>query len=447
MKSIRLVLQAGLVAGSMLALVQTAQAQDAPPPAPPPPAVTVVTLKPQDVTLSAMLPGRVIPSAEAELRPQVSGIITERMFEEGRAVEENQPLYRIDPRSYEAAVAQAEAALAQATATADAARREAQRINTLRNRNVVSEQNQDTAVATRDAAEAAVKAAEAALDGAKIDLDRTTITAPLDGVIGLALVSQGQLVTASQASPLAVIRRIDPVQVDVTQSAAEIIRWQRQGGAASLPAGADETVRLHLADGTTYDHTGALTAAEPHVDETTGVVTLRMEFANPENLLLPGMYVLAEIPQAKLSDAILAPQEGVTRDRRGRPVAYVVGSDDVVQERPLEIIQDRGNTWVIRKGLEAGDRLVVAGFQFIQPGMTVTPEEREAAPADASGGSGATPPAADDAPAPAADAAPSADAAPATADTASPAAGSEPSPAEPASGDSASPSDAPGNGN
>ena len=172
-----------------------------------------------------------------------------------------------------------------------------------------------------------------------------------------------------------------------------------------------------------------------------------MEFANPENLLLPGMYVLAEIPQAKLSDAILAPQEGVTRDRRGRPVAYVVGSDDVVQERPLEIIQDRGNTWVIRKGLEAGDRLVVAGFQFIQPGMTVTPEEREAAPADASGGSGATPPAADDAPAPAADAAPSADAAPATADTASPAAGSEPSPAEPASGDSASPSDAPGNGN
>lgn len=375
MRLFRFVLQSGLTAAGLLSALP-AQAQDAP--APPPPAVTVVTLQPQDVTLTATLPGRVIPSAEAELRPQVSGIITERLFEEGRAVKQNDPLYRIDPRSYEAAVAQADAALAQATATADAARREAQRINTLRNRNVVSEQNQDSAVATRDAAEAAVKAAQAALDGARIDLDRTTITAPLDGVIGLALASQGQLVTASQATPLAVIRRIDPVQVDVTQSAAEIIRWQRHGGAASLPSGADETVRLHLADGTVYDHTGALTAAEPHVDETTGVVTLRMEFANPDNLLLPGMYVLAEIPQAKLPGAILAPQEGVTRDRRGRPIAYVVGPDNVVQERAVEIVQDHGNRWVIREGLAAGDRLIVAGFQFIQPGATVTPEERAA---------------------------------------------------------------------
>lgn len=426
MTSFRMAFQAGLVASAFLAALP-AHAQDPAQAAPPPPNVTVVTLKAEDVTLTSTLPGRVIPSAEAELRPQVSGIITERLFEEGRTVKENQPLYRIDPRSYEAAVAQAEAALAQAKATAEAARREAERVGVLRDRRVASEQNQDAAIAERDAAEAAVKAAEAALNGAQIDLGRTTVTAPLDGVIGLALVSEGQLVTASQPDPLAVIRRIDPVYVDVTQSSAEIIRWQRQGGAASLPDGADRTVRLLLADGSVYPETGSLTAAEPHVDETTGVVTLRMEFANPDGLLMPGMYVLADIPQAKLSNAVLAPQEGVTRDRRGRPVAYVVGDDNVVQERNLDIVQDRGNAWVIREGLAPGDRLVVAGFQFIQPGLTVTPEERKAEPTEGQ-------PAAEQKPAADAAAEPAADEAAATSETSAPAeAEAEATEAKPAS--------------
>lgn len=343
----------------------------------PPPAVTVVTLHGSDVTLTASLPGRVDASATAELRPQVNGIITERLFEEGSHVEEGEPLYRIDPRSYEAGVAQAEAALAQAQAQAESARREAERVAALRDRRVASEQTQDSATAARDAAEAAVKAAEAQLLGARIDLDRTTITAPIGGVIGLAQASQGALVTASQATPLAVIRNIDPVRVDVTQSAAEIIRWQRQGPAAALPEGADQTVTLRLADGSTYDRTGSLTAAEPHVDEMTGVVTLRMEVPNPDGLLLPGMYVLADIPQAQLTGAVLAPQEGVTRDRRGRPVAMVVNAENVVEERQLEIVQARGNQWIVREGLADGDRIVVAGLQKIGPGMTVTPEERD----------------------------------------------------------------------
>lgn len=349
----------------------------------PPPAVTVVTLEAKDVTLTVTLPGRVVASAEADLRPQVNGLITERLFDEGSTVEDGDPLYRIDPRSYQAAVAQAEASLAQAKAQAESARRDAERVAALRDRRVASEQNQDSAIAARDAAEAAVKAAEAQLQAAQIDLDRTTITAPIDGVIGLAQASQGALVTASQATPLAVIRRIDPVHVDVTQSAAEIIRWQRQGAQAALPEGADRTVTLHLADGTEFENTGSLTAAEPHVDETTGVVTLRMEFANSDNLLLPGMYVLAEIPQAQLQDVILAPQEGVTRDRRGRPVAMVVNDENIVEMRQLEIVQDRGNSWVVREGLEDGDRLIVAGFQRIGEGMPVTPEERgEEPPAD-----------------------------------------------------------------
>lgn len=349
----------------------------------PPPAVTVVSLKAQDVTLTVTLPGRVVASAEAELRPQVNGLITERLFDEGSVVEEGDPLYRIDPRSYQAAVAQAEAALAQARAQAESARRDAERVAELRDRRVASEQNQDSAIAARDAAEAAVKAAEAQVQAAQIDLDRTTITAPIDGVIGLSQASQGALVTASQATPLAVIRRIDPVHVDVTQSAAEIIRWQRQGAQSALPEGVDRTVTLHLADGTEFENTGSLTAAEPHVDETTGVVTLRMEFANSDNLLLPGMYVLAEIPQAQLKNVILAPQEGVTRDRRGRPVAMVVNAENIVETRQLDIVQDRGNSWVVREGLADGDRLIVAGFQRIGEGMPVTPEERQETPAEA----------------------------------------------------------------
>ncbi|WP_313136323.1 efflux RND transporter periplasmic adaptor subunit [Paracoccus jeotgali] len=387
-------LQAGLRASIVIlagwaGLAGAAQAQ-APGGAPPPPQVTVVTLQTDDITLTSSLPGRVTASAEAELRPQVNGIIIERLFDEGRVVEQGDPLYRIDPRTYEAAVAQAEASLAQAQAQSDAAERDAKRIGTLRDRSVATQQAEDSAISARDAAAAAVKAAQAALDVAKLDLERTTVSAPLDGVIGLAQASQGQLVTAGQQMPMAVIRRIDPVLVDVTQSAADIVRWQRQGAAASLPKGAGHHVSLRLADGSIYEHTGSLTGAEPHVDETTGVVTLRMEFANPDGLLLPGMYVLADIPQALLTDVVLAPQEGVTRDRRGRPIAYVVNAENVVEERPLEIVQDHGNQWVVREGLSAGDRLVVAGLQRIGPGVTVTPEEL-AAP-DAAPPAAAAPP-------------------------------------------------------
>ncbi|MDB6177956.1 efflux RND transporter periplasmic adaptor subunit [Paracoccus sp. Z330] len=368
-------------AAAALALVSPVSAQ-APEGEALPTAVTVVTLQAQDVTLTSSLPGRVVSAAEAEVRPQVGGLIIERLFDEGSEVSEGDPLYRIDARSYEAALAQAEASLAQAKAQADEARREAERVAELRERRVASEQTEDSAIAARDAAEASVKAAEAQLQAARIDLDRTTVTAPIDGVIGLALVSQGALVTAGQATPLAVIRGIDPVRVDVTQSAAEIIRWQRKGAEAALAPGADRTVKLRLADGSFYENTGSLTAAEPHVDETTGVVTLRMQFDNPDNLLLPGMYVLADIPQAVLNDAILAPQEGVTRDRRGRPVAMVVNAENVVEERQLEILQDLDSRWVVSSGLEDGDRIVVAGLQKIGVGMTVAPEERQPADQD-----------------------------------------------------------------
>lgn len=349
----------------------------------PPQPVTVVTLHAQDVALTTTLPGRVAASAEAEVRPQVNGIVIERLFEEGRRVKSGDPLFRIDPTTYEAAVAQAEAAVAQARVQADNTSREAARVIALRDRNVVSESTIDSAVAARDAAEAALKVAEAGLQTARIELDRTTIRAQLDGEIGLTQISEGALVTAAQATPLAVIRKLDPVYVDVTQSAAEIIHFRRDMAAQGTDARPDRKVTLRLADGSEFGQTGTLTAAEPFVNETTGVVTLRLSFANPDRILLPGMYVQAVVQQATAEDVVLVPQEGVTRDRRGQPIALVVGAGNVVEQRQLHILQDRGNDWIVDQGLEDGDRIIVEGLQKTGPGATVTPEERQpAAPAD-----------------------------------------------------------------
>lgn len=363
-------LAVGLVPASSLAQQPGGEA--------PPPTVTVVTLHTQEVNLTTTLPGRVTASAEAEVRPQVNGIIVERLFDEGRRVKVGDTLFRIDRTTYEAAVAQAEAAVAQAKAQADNARREADRLGALRDRNVASESTTDTAMATRDAAEAAVKVAEAQLLTARIELDRTTVRAELEGEIGLTQVSQGALVTASQATPLAVIRTIDPVHVDVTQSAAEIIRWRREMQTQAPP---DRTVTLRLADGSEYAQKGTLTAAEPYVNESTGVVTLRLSFDNPDRILLPGMYVQAVVQQAKVQDVVLAPQEGVSRDRRGQPVALVVNAQNQVEQRELTVLQDLGNDWVVSEGLEDGDRLIVEGVQVIAPGMPVNAEERAAKPA------------------------------------------------------------------
>ena len=370
----RLLAVAGL-ALTALALPATAQQQGG---ERPPQPVTVVTLGAQDVTLTATLPGRVAASGVAEVRPQVGGIITERLFKEGAEVSAGEPLYRIDPATYEASKAAADASLAQANATLRSAEREATRQQELRDRNVTSQQTFDDALAARDVAEAAVKVAEANLLSAEIDLERTITRAPISGIAGLSQATQGALVTAGQASALTTIRQLDPVWVDVTQSAAELLRWRRTGQSAVD----DAVVSLTLADGTTYEHTGRLAAAEPHVNEQTGVVVLRLAFPNPEGFLLPGMYVQVEMPQGKVSDAVLAPQEGVTRDRRGRPMAMVVNADNAVETRELTIQRDLGVNWVVTEGLSAGDRVIVAGLQKVSPGMTVTPQERPAEQAD-----------------------------------------------------------------
>lgn len=363
----------GLVCLILLALPGASPAQ-APTTERPPQAVTVQTLTARNVTLIAELPGRVVASGVAEVRPQVDGIIVERLYEEGSDVTVGQPLYRIDDATYRARVASAEAQVAEAEATLRAAERDASRQGALVREKVASVRTYDEAVAARDTAAAAVQVAEAAVRSAQIDLDRTTIKAPLDGVIGRSLTTQGALVTSGQATPLATIRTLDPVLVDVTQSAAELLAWRRGLQAAGNAEQAD-SVALILADGLRYEHQGSLKAAEPHVNEQTGVVTLRLEFPNPDRLLLPGMYVRVLMPQGVENNVILAPQRAVTYDRRGRPSALVVNAENVVEDRTLEIVEARGSDWIVRSGLADGDRLIIAGTQKVRPGASVRPQE------------------------------------------------------------------------
>ncbi|WP_138469416.1 efflux RND transporter periplasmic adaptor subunit [Poseidonocella sp. HB161398] len=362
------------LAAGMLAQPAVAQQGGGQPPSP----VTVVTLEPQTITLTSTLPGRVVASAVAEVRPQVAGIITERHFAEGSHVEQGDLLYTIDPATYDAAVQQANASVAAAQAQLAAAERDEKRVTELLDRRVGTQQAVDDARTAREQAQAQVLVAQAQLTSAQIELDRTSIHARLSGEIGRSDVSSGALVTTGQTSALAVIRNIDTVYVDVTQSAADVLRWRRRGSATE-PGVEDQTVQLRLADGTIYEQTGMLTAAEPHVDEQTGVVVLRLTFDNPDKLLLPGMYVQVQMPTATVDNVYVVPQEGVTRDRRGNPTALVVNADNVVEMRPLEIIEDRGNAWVVDSGFNPGDRIIVAGLQKTAPGATVVPQEREAA--------------------------------------------------------------------
>lgn len=362
------------LAGSILIALLSANAplvmaQQAPPPA----AVTVMAVQPQQVMLSATLPGRVVASAVAEVRPQVNGIITERYFTEGRAVEQGDVLYKIDPATYDAAVAQAQAAVAQARAQYKAAEREAERIQELKQRNVSTQRELDEAIAARDVSAAAIAVAEAQLKTAQIEFERTTIVAPISGEIGLAMTTRGALVTAGQASPLATIRNIDTVYVDVTASASRVLEFRRNNLDTDW-RDVDRKVVLHLANGEVYPHEGSLTAAEPQVNMQTGVVVLRMEFPNPGKLLLPGTYVKVDMQTDQVDGAFVVPQQAVSRDRQGNPTALVVNDEEVVELRQLDIVQASGNNWIVRSGLAAGERIILEGSQKTAPGATVQAE-------------------------------------------------------------------------
>ncbi len=364
-----------VLGAAIIAIPFTVLAQDAARPTP----VTVVTVKQEDVRLTSELPGRVVASGVAEVRPQVSGIIVERLFEEGGKVEKGDPMYRINSDIYEAQVQRSQASVEQAKASLTAAEKEATRAAELLARKVTSQQVVDDAVGQRDAARAALLVAQAQLRSDEISLDHTIIRAPITGEVGRTLTTQGALVSAQQTDPLAIIRQIDSVYVDVTASAADVVRWRRNATELGQRLSqSDLAVQLTLADGEAYNQTGMLHAAEPHVDPLTGVSVLRLVFPNPDQLLLPGMYIKATVPTEMAEGVVLAPQQGVTRDRRGQPTALVVNAENVVEQRILTVLGTRGNDWIVSEGLNDGDKVIVAGLQKIGQGSTVAPQERAA---------------------------------------------------------------------
>ena len=297
-------------------------------PAAGPPQVSTVTLETRPVTLKTELPGRTTAYLVAEIRPQVSGIIQQRPFTEGADVARGELLYRIDPAPYEAAVHEAEAALALARADLPALRSRAERLRGLAKAGAAGEQAADDAEAALRRAEAGVQAAEAALEQARVNLSYTPVTSPIAGRIGRSLVTIGALVTAHQPQPLALVQTLDPIYVDVTQSTSEVLRLRREvGGGTLVDSDSSRSVQLLLEDGTRYPETGTLEFRDISVDPTTGSVTLRMVFPNPDHVLLPGMFVRTVVEEGVAEHALLVPQQGVARDQRGDPLAWIVTGD------------------------------------------------------------------------------------------------------------------------
>lgn len=335
--------------------------------------VGVVTVQPERVVLKTELPGRTSPHLVAEVRPQVNGIIQKRLFEEGSDVRAGDLLYQIDPSQYQAAFDQAQAALAMAQANLPAARSRAERMKGLLEVRAVGQQAFDDATAALQQAEAAVAAAKATAEAARINLGFTPIKAPISGRIGRSAVTVGALVAGYQPVPLAVIQELDPIYVDVTQSSADLLRLQRELRSGQLKSEGREgrKVDLILEDGTPYPIQGRLQFRDVTVDPTTGSVTLRLVFRNPDHVLLPGMYVRAVVEDGVNEQGILAPQQGVSRDRKGNAVAMVVDAEGKAAQRALEVDRAIGDRWLVTKGLSAGDQVIVDGLQKVRPGDPV----------------------------------------------------------------------------
>jgi membrane fusion protein (multidrug efflux system) len=346
------------------------------------PAVTVMTVKSETVPMVVELPGRTTPFLIAELRPQVTGIVTVRAFDEGSEVKAGQVLYRIDPATYQAAYDSAKAALARAEASAQVARIKADRHAALVRIEAVSKQANDDAQAGLKQAQAEVAAAKAALDKAKIDLDYTRLKSPIAGRIGRSAVTAGALVTANQAQALATVQQLNPIYVDLTQSSADMLRLRSEIAAGRLQAGAkgEVPVRLILEDGSEYVAEGRLALSEVTVDEGTGSVTLRAQFSNADGMLLPGMYVRARLPQGTRGEAILVPHKALSRDPRGNALVMVVNAEGVVEARPVQVAQSLGENWVVISGLQAGERVIVEGLQRVRPGAPVQADEAGSVP-------------------------------------------------------------------
>lgn len=339
----------------------------------PPPEVGVFTVTPERLTITTELPGRTQPFRIAEVRPQVSGVVLKRMFAEGSEVKEGQQLYQIDPATYQAAYDSARASQARAEATRKVAVSLVERYRPLVAANAVSKQDYDNAVASADQAAADVALYKAQVETARINLVYTRVLAPISGRIGRSAVTEGALVTSGQSSIMASVQQLDPIYVDVTQSSTEMLRLQRELAAGRLKSAGDgaTATKLLLEDGSEYPLPGKLLFSEVTVDSSTGSVTLRAQFPNPNRLLLPGMFVRAQIDEGVAEAALLVPQQGVTRNQRGEATALVVGEGDKVEQRVLNVDRTLGDRWLVKSGLVAGDRVIVEGLQKVKPGAPV----------------------------------------------------------------------------
>ena len=335
----------------------------------PPPEVGVVTLKAQTVTLTRELPGRTNPYLVAEVRPQATGIVKERLFTEGGSVKAGQPLYQLDDALYRAEVAAAKASLARAQATRDTAALNARRSAELVKIDAVSRQDDEVAQAALKQAEADVAATKAALDRAEINLAYARISSPISGRIGKSAVTPGALVTANQAAALATVQALDPIYVDVTQSSSELLELRKQLAAGRLKAARDLPVEIVLEDGTRHRQPGKLAFSEATVDPDTGSYTLRVVVPNPDQVLLPGIYVRAIIGGGVREGAIVVPQRGIARDPKGNASAMLLNAEGKVEARPVKVSRTLGDQWLVEEGLAAGDRVIVEGLQKIAPGM------------------------------------------------------------------------------
>jgi membrane fusion protein (multidrug efflux system) len=335
-----------------------------------PPEVGYVVLATESVPLTVELAGRTAAYEASEVRPQVSGVIVARSFTEGSVVREGQTLYQIDAATYRATETQAAAQLESARAARDAAVAKAGRAEQLVGTGLISQQDYADTVATAAQASAEVDRARGALEQARINLRYTKVPAPIGGRIGRSLATTGALVTQGQAEALAVIQRLDPIFVDIQQSSSDLLTLRRALASGGLER-STAAVHLTLEDGSTYPIVGQMQFAESLVDPNTGAVTLRAKFANPDGLLLPGMYVRATISQAMAQGAILVPQPAVTRDAKGNATAFVVAADGKAEPRQLVADRTVGDRWLVTDGLHAGDRLIVEGLGRVKPGQPV----------------------------------------------------------------------------
>ena len=373
----------GTAAAILAVLALSACGEKKGPPPPQTPEVGVITVQPQPVEIIADLPGRTSAYLVAQVRARVDGIVLRREFTEGAKVKAGQRLYKIDPAPFQAQLDSAKASLAKAQANLASQNAQAERFKVLVAQNAVSKQDYDNAVASQGQAAADVATGKAAVQTASINLGYTDVVAPISGTIGISQVTPGAYVQASAATLMSTIQELDPIYVDVVESTTDLLKLRRAVASGQIAAADSHSVKvtLTLEDGSTFAQPGRLEFSDVTVDQTTGTVTLRALFPNPQQVLLPGMFVHAKLGQGTNSNAMLVPEVGITHSPKGDPVALIVNADNKVEARPLKTSGTRGSDWIVESGLKPGDKVIVQGVLKAQPGATVKPVPANLPPA------------------------------------------------------------------